>query len=74
MEQLAGCPAGDPGCSSAAIERASSAAATGFADGLGRAMQPWIIGLAFGGGVLLAALLAVAVAVVTRRHERSAAH
>ncbi|WP_437547307.1 hypothetical protein WME97_45135 [Sorangium sp. So ce367] len=74
MEQLAGCPAGDPGCSSAAIERASRAAATGFADGLGRAMQPWIIGLAFGGGFLLAALLAVAIAVVTRRHERSAAH
>ncbi|WP_437854689.1 hypothetical protein [Sorangium sp. So ce363] len=74
MEQLAGCPAGDPGCSSVAIERASRAAATGFADGLGRAIQPWIIGLAFGGGFLLAALLAVAVAVVTRRHERSAAH
>ncbi|CAN98609.1 hypothetical protein predicted by Glimmer/Critica [Sorangium cellulosum So ce56] len=74
MEQLAGCPAGDPGCSSAAIERASRAAATGFADGLGRAIQPWIIGLAFGGGVLLAALLAVAIAVFGRRHERSAAH
>ncbi|WP_437742713.1 hypothetical protein WMF39_45530 [Sorangium sp. So ce1504] len=74
MEQLAGCPAGDPGCSSAAIERASRAAATGFADGLGRAIHPWIIGLAFGGGFLLAALLAVAIAVVTRRHERSTAH
>ncbi|WP_437943545.1 hypothetical protein WMF27_42610 [Sorangium sp. So ce281] len=73
MEQLAGCPAGDPGCSSAAIERASRAAATGFADGLGRAIQPWIIGLAFGGGFLFAALLAVALAVVTRRHERSVA-
>lgn len=74
MEQLAGCPAGDPGCSSVAIERASRAAATGFADGLGRAIQPWIIGLAFGGGFLLAALIAVAIAVVTRRHERAVAH
>ncbi|WP_437812405.1 hypothetical protein [Sorangium sp. So ce1078] len=74
VEQLAGCPAGDPGCSSAAIERASRAAATGFADGLGRAIQPWIIGLAFGGGFLLAALIAVAVAAVARRHERTAAH
>ncbi|MGK3998375.1 hypothetical protein [Sorangium sp. So ce1024] len=74
VEQLSGCPAGDTGCSSAAIERASRAAATGFADGLGRAIQPWIIGLAFGGGFLLAALLAVAVAAVTRRHDRSAAH
>ncbi|WP_437278187.1 hypothetical protein WME90_44355 [Sorangium sp. So ce375] len=74
VEQLAGCPAGDSGCSSAAIERASRAAATGFADGLGRAMQPWIIGLAFGGGFLLAALLAVAIALVARRHERPAAH
>ncbi|KYF95858.1 hypothetical protein BE20_44045, partial [Sorangium cellulosum] len=73
VEQLAGCPAGDPGCSSAAIERASRAAAAGFADGLGRAMQPWIIVLAFGGGFLLAALIAVAVAAVTRRHERAAA-
>ncbi|KYF67941.1 hypothetical protein [Sorangium cellulosum] len=73
VEQLAGCPAGDPGCSSAAIERASRAAATGFADGLGRAIQPWIIGLAFGGGFLLAALIAVAVAAVARRHDRSAA-
>ncbi|WP_437590968.1 hypothetical protein [Sorangium sp. So ce1000] len=74
VEQLAGCPAGDPGCSSAAIERASRAAATGFADGLGRAIQPWIIGLAFGGGFLFAALLAIAIAAVTRRHERTAAH
>ncbi|WP_438025889.1 hypothetical protein [Sorangium sp. So ce233] len=74
VEQLAGCPAGDPGCSSAAIERASRAAATGFADGLGRAIQPWVIGLAFGGGFLLAALIAVAVAAVARRHDRSAAH
>lgn len=74
VEQLAGCPAGDPGCSSAAIERASRAAATGFADGLGRAIQPWIIGLAFGGGFLLAALIAVAIAAVARRHERTAAH
>ncbi|WP_437733808.1 hypothetical protein [Sorangium sp. So ce1335] len=74
VEQLAGCPDGDPGCSSAAIERASRAAATGFADGLGRAIQPWIIGLAFGGGFLLAALIAVAVAAVARRHDRSAAH
>ncbi|WP_438017034.1 hypothetical protein WMF18_40605 [Sorangium sp. So ce315] len=74
VEQLSGCPAGDTGCSSAALERASRAAATGFADGLGRAIQPWIIGLAFGGGFLLAALLAVAVAAVARRHDRSAAH
>ncbi len=74
VEQLAGCPAGDPGCSSAAIERASRAAATGFADGLGRAIQPWVIGLAFGGGFLLAALIAVAIAAVARRHERTAAH
>ncbi|WP_437779577.1 hypothetical protein [Sorangium sp. So ce1097] len=74
VEQLSGCPAGDTGCSSAAIERASRAAATGFADGLGRTIQPWIIGLAFGGGFLLAALLAVAVAAVARRHDRSAAH
>ncbi|WP_437957753.1 hypothetical protein WME76_41670 [Sorangium sp. So ce119] len=73
VEQIAGCPAGDPGCSSAAIERASRAAATGFADGLGRAIQPWIIGLAFGGGFLLAALIAVAVAAITRRHDRPAA-
>ncbi|WP_437608578.1 hypothetical protein WMF20_47775 [Sorangium sp. So ce834] len=73
VEQLAGCPAGDPGCSSAAIERASRAAAAGFADGLGRAMQPWIIVLAFGGGFLLAALIAVAIAAVARRHERAAA-
>ncbi|MGK3988509.1 hypothetical protein WME99_36030 [Sorangium sp. So ce136] len=74
VEQLAGCPAGDPGCSSAAIERASRAAASGFADGLGRAIKPWIVGLAFGGGFLLAALIAVAVAAVSRRHERSATH
>ncbi|WP_437570160.1 hypothetical protein [Sorangium sp. So ce542] len=73
VEQLAGCPAGDPGCSSAAIERASRAAAAGFADGLGRAIQPWIIVLAFGGGFLLAALIAVAIAAVARRHERAAA-
>ncbi|WP_437287713.1 hypothetical protein [Sorangium sp. So ce406] len=73
VEQIAGCPPGDPGCSSAAIERASRAAATGFADGLGRAIQPWIIGLAFGGGFLLAALIAVAVAAITRRHDRPAA-
>ncbi|XXY44040.1 hypothetical protein WME91_28940 [Sorangium sp. So ce269] len=74
VEQLAGCPAGDPGCSSAAIERASRAAASGFADGLGRAIKPWIVGLAFGGGFLLAALIAVAIAAVSRRHERSATH
>lgn len=74
VEQLSGCPAGDTGCSSAAIERASRAAATGFADGLGRAIQPWIIGLAFGGGFLLAALLAVAIAAVARRNDRSAVH
>ncbi|WP_437937428.1 hypothetical protein [Sorangium sp. So ce341] len=73
VEQLAGCPAGDPGCSSAAIERASRAAAAGFADGLGRAIQPWVIVLAFGGGFLLAALIAVAIAAVARRHERAAA-
>ncbi|AGP41866.1 hypothetical protein [Sorangium cellulosum] len=73
VEQLAGCPAGDPGCSSAAIERASRAAAAGFADGLGRAIQPWIIVLAFGGGFLLAALIAIAIAAVARRHERAAA-
>ncbi|WP_437724107.1 hypothetical protein [Sorangium sp. So ce861] len=73
VEQIAGCPAGDPGCSSAAIERASRAAAAGFADGLGRAIQPWIIVLAFGGGFLLAALIAVAIAAVARRHERAAA-
>ncbi len=42
---------GDPNCSSVAIERASRAAAAGGADGLGRAIWPWIIGLAFGGGV-----------------------
>ncbi|XXX76545.1 hypothetical protein WMF30_53745 [Sorangium sp. So ce134] len=71
-QQLAGCPEGDPGCSSAAIERASRAAAAGFADGLGRAIQPWILGLAFGGGFLLAALIAVAIAAVARRHERAA--
>ncbi|WP_437622199.1 hypothetical protein [Sorangium sp. So ce1151] len=74
VEQLAGCPAGDPGCSGAAIERASRAAASGFADGLGRAIKPWIVGLAFGGGFLLAALIAVAIAAVSRRHERSATH
>ncbi|WP_438006689.1 hypothetical protein WME89_50345 [Sorangium sp. So ce321] len=74
VEQLAGCPDGDPGCSSAAIERASRAAASGFADGLGRAIKPWIVGLAFGGGFLLAALIAVAIAAVSRRHERSATH
>ncbi|XYH97544.1 hypothetical protein ACMHYB_58950 [Sorangium sp. So ce1128] len=74
VEQLAGCPAGDPGCSSAAIERASRAAASGFADGLGRAIKPWIVGLAFGGGFLLAALIAVAIAAVSRRHDRSATH
>lgn len=74
VEQLAGCPAGDPGCSSAAIERASRAAATGFADGLGRALRPWTLALAFGAGFLLAALLAVAIAALTRRHERAATH
>ncbi|MGK4008764.1 hypothetical protein WMF31_39515 [Sorangium sp. So ce1036] len=74
VEHLAGCPAGDPGCSSAAIERASRAAATGFADGLGRALRPWVLGLAFGAGFLLAALLAIAIAAVTRRHERAATH
>ncbi|WP_437675561.1 hypothetical protein [Sorangium sp. So ce131] len=71
VEQLAGCPAGDPGCSGAAIERASRAAATGFADGLGRAIRPWIVALAFGAGFLLAALIAAAVALMARRHERA---
>lgn len=72
VEQLAACSAGDPGCPQtlAAIERASRAAASGFADGLGRSIRPWVVGLAFGSGVLFAAIAALAIAAVTRRRDR----
>ncbi|HTN86585.1 MAG TPA: hypothetical protein VL242_22950 [Sorangium sp.] len=40
----------------------------------GAAIEPWIVGLASGGSFLRAALIAVAIAAVSRRHERTATH
>ncbi|MCC6557903.1 MAG: hypothetical protein IT372_33570 [Polyangiaceae bacterium] len=66
--QLGACPAGDPSCAYATIERLSRAAGQGAAAGIRHELAPWALALAFALGLLIAAPIGLAVgALISRR-------